>query len=138
MPWALASAGLLKPTVRPSNQMRPLLGSSEPETILIKVDLPAPLSPSSASTSPARTSKLTSSSAVTGPKCLDRPSSRSSGAGLAPDASFIELTPGANHGPGGPVESQVADDPLTGSARCRRSGPGSHTGTGSARPHASP
>jgi hypothetical protein len=37
---------------------------------LTKVDLPAPLSPSSASTSPRRISRSTPASAVTAPKCL--------------------------------------------------------------------
>ena len=64
----------------PSNQIRPADGSSEPETILIRVDLPAPLSPSRPTTSPARTSRLTPSSATTGPKCLVMPSIRNSGA----------------------------------------------------------
>ena len=48
-------------------QIRPADGSGAPARILIRVDLPAPLSPSRASTSPARMSKQTSSSAVTAP-----------------------------------------------------------------------
>src|SRR6187455_1829997 len=40
---------------------------------LISVDLPAPLSPTSAMTSPARTSKSTSSSARTEPKLFETP-----------------------------------------------------------------
>src|SRR5688572_23701364 len=40
---------------------------------LMSVDFPAPLSPTSAMTSPARTSKSTSSSAWTDPKFLDTP-----------------------------------------------------------------
>ena len=47
---------------------------------LISVDLPAPLSPSSASTSPASTSRSTSSSAVTAPKRLWRRGRRAAGA----------------------------------------------------------
>src|SRR5918996_3571116 len=80
MPSALASAGLAKVTGAASNQIRPELGSSEPERILIRVDLPAPLSPSRPTTSPGRTSKPTSSSATTGPKRLVRASTRSSDA----------------------------------------------------------
>src|SRR5208282_6753319 len=54
--------------------------------ILISVDLPAPLSPSSPSTSPLRRCRLTSRSAVTGPKRLAMCSTRrtSSGAETGP------------------------------------------------------
>src|SRR5947209_14577788 len=44
-----------------------------PATHLIRVDLPAPLSPTSATTSPFRTSKSTSESAWTDPNDFDRP-----------------------------------------------------------------
>src|SRR5256885_11654861 len=54
--------------------------------ILISVDLPAPLSPSRPSTSPLRTCRLTSRSAVTGPKRLAMCSTRrtSSDADIGP------------------------------------------------------
>src|ERR1700689_2726321 len=57
--------------------------------ILISVDLPAPLSPSSPSTSPFLRWRLTSRSAVTGPKRLAMCSTRStsSGAELGPTTS---------------------------------------------------
>src|SRR4029079_18479681 len=42
-----------------------------PEIDFTSVDLPAPLSPTSATTSPARTSKSTPCSACTGPKCFE-------------------------------------------------------------------
>src|ERR1700727_2754551 len=45
--------------------------------VLIRVDLPAPLSPSRPSTSPLRRCRLMSRSAVTGPKRLLRCSTRS-------------------------------------------------------------
>src|SRR6266536_3029117 len=50
-----------------------------PATHLIRVDLPAPLSPTSAITWPAFTWKSTWSSATTAPKCLDTPRSSNSG-----------------------------------------------------------
>src|ERR671938_178584 len=50
-----------------------------PATHLISVDLPAPLSPTSAITSPSRTSKFTRSSACTAPKLFE--TSRSSRVG---------------------------------------------------------
>src|SRR5262245_39104871 len=46
-----------------------------PATHLTSVDLPAPLSPTSAVTSPARTVKSTPCSTCTGPKCLSTPRS---------------------------------------------------------------
>src|SRR3954452_4844575 len=46
-----------------------------PATHLISVDFPAPLSPTSAITSPSRTSKSTSRSAWTDPKFLETPRS---------------------------------------------------------------
>src|SRR4051812_40168349 len=50
-----------------------------PEMILISVDLPAPLSPTSATTSPAETLNWTPSSAWTAPNRLMMPCSSSSG-----------------------------------------------------------
>src|SRR5580693_7704356 len=56
----------------------PLSARSTPDMTLTSVDLPAPFSPSSACTSPPRTSKLTSCSACTPANALDRPSAVSS------------------------------------------------------------
>src|SRR6266496_1707848 len=56
-----------------------------PATHLISVDLPAPLSPTRAITSPFRTSKSTSVSAWTEPKLFEIPRSSSS----APFAMFL-------------------------------------------------
>ena len=50
-----------------------------PDMILISVDLPAPFSPSSAWTSPGRTSKLTPRSTATGPNDFSIPSSATIG-----------------------------------------------------------
>ena len=51
----------------------PLSARNTPDMTLTSVDLPAPFSPSSACTSPPRTSKLTSCSACTPANALDRP-----------------------------------------------------------------
>ena len=51
----------------PSNRISPLSAACVPAMHLISVDLPAPLSPTSAITSPCRTSKSTSVSASTEP-----------------------------------------------------------------------
>src|SRR2546423_11435440 len=62
-------------TSRPSKRIRPLSAVCIPATHLISVDLPAPLSPTSAITSPSLTSKSTSWSACTEPKFLETPRS---------------------------------------------------------------
>src|SRR6185312_15884622 len=79
MPSRLAVAGLSMTTGAPSNSRRPASGWMVPEMIFTRVDLPAPLSPSSATTSPACTVKSTSRRASTAPKLLDRPSMASTG-----------------------------------------------------------
>src|SRR3982074_790527 len=56
--------------------MWPAAGFWKPEMILISVDLPAPLSPSSPSTSPFLRCRLMSCRAVTGPKRLAMCSTR--------------------------------------------------------------
>src|SRR5207248_229790 len=60
-----------------------------PATHLINVDLPAPLSPTSAITSPSRTSKSTSCSACTDPKLFETPRSSSVVAGVAFTERFL-------------------------------------------------
>ena len=66
-------------TVSPSKTISPLSGEWVPATHLIRVDLPAPLSPTSAITSPGMTSNSTSLSAWTEPKLFEIPWSSSSG-----------------------------------------------------------
>src|SRR6476660_5657220 len=73
-PWMWTSSPS-KCTVPPSNGWMPAID-------LISVDLPAPLSPTSAITSPSRTSKSTSISACTEPKVFDRPRISRSGVSL--------------------------------------------------------
>src|SRR3954469_1496936 len=62
----------------------PSSGFWKPEMILIRVDLPAPLSPSSPSTSPLSRCRLMSRSAVTGPKRLVTCSTRRALSDTAP------------------------------------------------------
>src|SRR5690242_20466761 len=71
MPRSRASRGLANWTRAPSYQISPWSGWWTPAIALIRVDLPAPLSPASASTSPGKRSKDTRSSAATPPKCFD-------------------------------------------------------------------
>src|SRR4051794_29431528 len=63
-------------TSSPLTTIRPSSGFWKPEMVLISVDLPAPLSPSSPRTSPLRRCRLMSRSAVTGPKRLPTCSTR--------------------------------------------------------------
>ena len=51
----------------PSNRISPRVTSTSPEMALISVDLPAPLGPTTATSSPGRTSSDTSQSATTSP-----------------------------------------------------------------------
>ena len=52
MPSLLATPGLVMLTALPSQNISPELGSSDPNSILTNVDLPAPFSPSNAWISP--------------------------------------------------------------------------------------
>ncbi len=58
---------------RPVNLQAPASGRCTPSMMRISVDLPAPFSPTSASTSPARMPSDTSDSACTTPKRLETP-----------------------------------------------------------------
>ena len=60
-------------TGRPATATVPASGRCRPDRIDINVDLPAPFSPITAVTTPARTSIVTSSSATTPGKCLLSP-----------------------------------------------------------------
>src|SRR5919201_5677368 len=62
-----------------------------PAMHLISVDLPAPLSPTSAITSPSRTSKSTSVSACTEPKCLLSPRTSSVGIAVVDSAAVVAV-----------------------------------------------
>ena len=82
IPRSRASRGDRKSTACPSTSIRPASGRMTPETIRPRVDLPAPFSPTSACTEPARAPSDTSLSALVSPKCLETASTRrSSGAG---------------------------------------------------------
>ena len=70
MPWSSESRGEPNFTSWPSTFNVPEVCGCNPEMILMRVDLPAPLSPSTQATSPARTVRLMPSSATIGPKAL--------------------------------------------------------------------
>ena len=67
MPAARACVTEVKCTSWPLSRIRPLVGGWKPQMILSRVDLPAPLSPISPSTSPRPRCRFTSTSAVTAP-----------------------------------------------------------------------
>src|SRR5918998_6528771 len=73
MPAWRASWGDRKCTSRPSRKTCPESGINAPVNALIKVDLPAPLSPMTARTSPGCRSTSTPSKPITLPKVLIRP-----------------------------------------------------------------
>src|SRR5207253_781690 len=66
-----------------------------PATHLISVDLPAPLSPTSAITSPFRTSRSTSVNACTEPNDLETPRSSRRGVSLTGRVSYHRTDGGA-------------------------------------------
>ena len=67
MPQSIASVVLRMSTFFPRTKMSPLVTGTAPDSTLISVDLPAPLSPRSPTISRSRTVKSTSSSARTRP-----------------------------------------------------------------------
>src|SRR5687767_13712704 len=79
MPSARAVAGSIRWAWRPPISSVPASGVSAPLMIRISVDLPAPFSPTSAWTSPARTSNVTPRSACTATKDLAMPVAARSG-----------------------------------------------------------
>src|SRR3954453_4950524 len=79
MPWSRESRGLEKGTGFPSTFTVPSVCGCNPEMILIRVDLPAPLSPSTQVTSPALTRRLMPCKAMMGPKDLPTLSISTSG-----------------------------------------------------------
>src|SRR5688572_1156258 len=84
MPSARASRGEWRRTSPPSTWIVPASGGTIPPAMCIRVDLPAPFSPTSACTSPAANEKSAPRTARTGPKDLRMPrSSRSWGLGPA-------------------------------------------------------
>src|ERR1700722_6448477 len=86
MPRSSAALGFGKVTGLPLKVIVPPLGGWTPARILTSVDLPAPLSPTSATTSPARTSRSMSVNAETAPKCLETLRRLRTGSGLAAGA----------------------------------------------------
>ena len=70
MPASMASRGLSNVTGRPPMRIRPLVGLWTPDMVLMKVDLPAPLSPSRQWHSPGYTATETPARAITAPKCF--------------------------------------------------------------------
>ena len=69
-PMANAAWAEAMVTSMPPRRICPASGWWTPEIIRASVDFPAALSPTSATTSPARTVRSTSTSASTPPKCL--------------------------------------------------------------------
>src|ERR1700742_274344 len=82
-------------TSSPLTISRPPSGRWKPEMILISVDLPAPLSPSSPSTSPFLRCRLISRRAVTGPKRLATCSTRRTSSGCSSSDSDTAALPHA-------------------------------------------
>ena len=82
MPRRLAAIGSAG-TARPSSAMTPEVGAMSPAMQRTSVLLPAPFSPASATTSPARTVRSTESRAVSGPNRTPSPDTASCAAATA-------------------------------------------------------
>src|SRR3954462_7531849 len=97
MPSALLSRGLVTWTCLPSNVYSPLSKEWMPAIPLIRVLLPAPLSPTSAVTLPGVTSRSTPRRTWTGPKLLLTPRRLNSGSaddvGRASSAAMVDEGP---------------------------------------------
>src|ERR671911_282616 len=98
MPRRAESFGPWMCTGSPSKRISPLSNGWMPAMHLISVDLPAPLSPTRAMTSPRETWKSTSNSAWTAPKLFETPCSSRTGVSVTCVSSRPERTGGA---PGG-------------------------------------
>ena len=81
-PRAMASAGDARRVGRPSISISPASGCRWPNAMFISVDLPAPFSPRTTWTSPARTSKSMSALATTAPNRFHIPRRASAGFGF--------------------------------------------------------
>ena len=96
--------GLCRWTGLPCQMISPASAPRSRRCVLISVDLPAPLSPTSAVTWPAGMSRSMSVSAWTGPKRLPMPAQRSSGWPSAPAGVGAgrgePVAPGPLSGPG--------------------------------------
>src|SRR4029450_7184074 len=116
---ASRAAEVLPPRRRPSISTVPSSAVSAPEMILMRVDLPAPFSPTSACTSPERTSKSTPRSAWTPPSPLRMPVRRNSPSGsvtafpafACPEARGHRMGPAAA-GVGGRSVVELVDNVL--------------------------
>ena len=84
-PWRLAPCGSAG-TGRPSSAITPEVGAMSPAMQRIRVLLPAPFSPASATSSPARTVRSTPSRAVSGPNRTRSPDTASCTGARVPGA----------------------------------------------------
>src|SRR3990170_7382073 len=91
MPSSWARCGVAMSTGCPSSRTRPCSRDRAPAKIFIRVDLPAPFSPTRAWTSPGNTSKETSSRARTPGKSLVMDSISSTGCWVSFSAGRAKL-----------------------------------------------
>src|SRR5579871_309507 len=108
MPCWRASSGDLRWMGLSSQKMAPLSGGWKPQRILMKVDFPAPLSPTRASTSPFRIYMLTSRNAVTAPKLLLMCSVRSR-TGAPSSTAMLKGSGTADISPSPPLVAELID-----------------------------
>src|SRR3984957_3313521 len=91
MPAPTMAAGGIPVMSRPSKRIRPDWAASSPMIAFSMVLLPAPLLPTSATTSPGSTSRLTSSTARTGPYETRTPETSSKGIVARPQVGVDDV-----------------------------------------------
>src|SRR5262245_54837296 len=114
MPSAAASRGVRIRTGFPSQKICPWSGAKIPAMVLIVTDLPAPLSPISAVTWPAGSSRSTSWSACTGPKFFETPLRRRRGSAPFSVVVIASLHEGRTEGGPGPRRERAGPKPRPG------------------------
>ena len=118
IPRSSAALGSDSVTSWPWNLIIPDVGWWTPARILTSVDLPAPLSPTRATTSPAWTSRSMSVSAETAPKFFETPRRLSTGSPMGGAASGLSVMSGAfgtenGRGPPGRVLKAAGRNPIS-------------------------
>src|SRR5256885_3638381 len=98
----------MRVTSWPASAMRPALAASSPESMLTRVDLPAPLVPITAWTSPSCRSRSTPPTAVSPPKRRVRPRTESSAASAMSGLLVVDLVV---HSSALPCKARQPDQP---------------------------
>src|SRR5208337_2190664 len=124
MPRDWARRGVRASTACPSTRISPLSRRCTPERILMRVDLPAPFSPTMAWTLPGARSRSTSCSTSTPEKLLETPWTRRMLSAVPVIPSILEgYSPAARGGVGDGLHDDLDAVPVLEGGPVRRHGP---------------